>query len=230
MSRKGCGFDSHLGHHAGVAELVYALVLGTSAARLEGSSPSSSTNMKKLIMYLGVWLVFSTSVLTFLIQDNLLQLTAVKMLWCLIIFWVFLCGSIIYFSRNLFWKYYLKITWPFWIKFTTFATLFFLIEEAIATAINYYFYPITKGMVMLTASTNYLEVIMKHSVFVFIPIFIIFSIFIKSFKLNPTKSFLYFGIVGTLAEISIGGLTSLLQFAMWIFVYGLIVYLPSRVD
>ncbi|KKT24804.1 MAG: hypothetical protein UW07_C0008G0026, partial [Candidatus Nomurabacteria bacterium GW2011_GWF2_43_8] len=28
---------------AGVAELVYALVLGTSAARLEGSSPSSST-------------------------------------------------------------------------------------------------------------------------------------------------------------------------------------------
>ena len=29
--------------HAGVAELVYALVLGTSAARLEGSSPSSST-------------------------------------------------------------------------------------------------------------------------------------------------------------------------------------------
>ena len=30
-------------NHAGVAELVYALVLGTSAARLEGSSPSSST-------------------------------------------------------------------------------------------------------------------------------------------------------------------------------------------
>ena len=31
---------------AGVAELVYALVLGTSAARLEGSSPSSSTEKK----------------------------------------------------------------------------------------------------------------------------------------------------------------------------------------
>ncbi len=32
---------------AGVAELVYALVLGTSAARLEGSSPSSSTKIKE---------------------------------------------------------------------------------------------------------------------------------------------------------------------------------------
>ena|GEM_PF-6397701 len=30
-------------HNAGVAELVYALVLGTNVARLEGSSPSSST-------------------------------------------------------------------------------------------------------------------------------------------------------------------------------------------
>jgi hypothetical protein len=56
-----CGFESHPGHHAlknivlygiiivwcetkaGVAELVYALVLGTSAARLKGSSPFSST-------------------------------------------------------------------------------------------------------------------------------------------------------------------------------------------
>ena len=45
VSRKGCGFDSHLGHNAGVAELVYALVLGTSVARLEGSSPSSSTKI-----------------------------------------------------------------------------------------------------------------------------------------------------------------------------------------
>ena len=78
MSRKGCGFDSHSGHLASiaqlveqiplkdkvggsippgrtlarfnlvkilavVAELVYALVLGTSVARLEGSSPSHGT-------------------------------------------------------------------------------------------------------------------------------------------------------------------------------------------
>ncbi|KKR69619.1 MAG: hypothetical protein UU10_C0009G0001, partial [Parcubacteria group bacterium GW2011_GWF1_40_6] len=81
-----------------------------------------------------------------------------------------------------------------------------------------------------TASTNYWEVVSQHSVVAFIPIFIIFSIFIKFFKLSPQKSFLYFGIIGTLTEVSIGGLTSLLQFAMWILVYGLIVYLPSRVD
>ena len=83
---------------------------------------------------------------------------------------------------------------------------------------------------MLTASTNYWEVISQHSVVIFIPILVIFSLFIKFFKLNPQKSFLYFGIIGTLAEISIGGVMSLLEFAMWIFVYGLMVYLPSRVD
>jgi len=186
--------------------------------------------MKKLIMWLGVWLVLSTSVLTFFVRDDLLKLTAVKMLWCLIIFWIFLGGSLIYLFRNLFWRYYLKITWPFWIKFTVFATIFFLIEEFIAVSINNYFYPITKGAVMLTASTNYWEVVSQHSVVVFVPIFIIFSLFIKFFKLSPQKSFLCFGIIGTLAEVSIGGLTSLLQFAMWILVYGLIVYLPSRVD
>ena len=186
--------------------------------------------MRKLIIWLGVWLVFSTSVLTFLVRDNMLQLTAVKMLWCLIIFWVFVCGSLIYLFRNLFWKYYLKISWPFSIRFTVFATIFFLIEEFMAVSINNYFYPVTKGVVMLTASTNYWEVVSQHSVVIFIPILIIFSLFIKFFKLNPQKSFLYFGIIGTLAEISIGGVMSLLEFAMWIFVYGLMVYLPSRVD
>lgn len=167
------------------------------------------------------------TLLTFLVWNDPLRLAGALMMWCLVIFWVAIGGSIIFLSRKKFWNFYSKITWPFWIKFAVFATIFALIEEGVAVAITNLFYPTTQGEIMLTASTNYLEVVTKHSVVVLLPIFIIFGFVIKHFRLTPNKAFIVFGIIGVLAEMTIGGLFSLLMFSLWIFVYGLMVYLPS---
>lgn len=183
--------------------------------------------MRKSIVVLGICLILTLSALSLLVWNNPVKFVAVKMLWSLTVLWVFLGGSLMYLLRNIFVKFYSKIKWPFWLKFTFFATLFSLIEEAIAVSVNNYF---SGGQAILTASTDYWEVVSHHSVVILIPIFFIFSFFVKKFNFTPYKSFLYFGIIGVLAEFSIGGILSLFEFSLWIFVYGLIVYLPSHLD
>ena len=182
--------------------------------------------MKKTIFFLALCMMLVTGFLTLLVLNDPVKLISVLELWSLIFFWVFLCGSLMYFLRNTFTKYYSRIRLPIWIKFTVFSTTFALIEEAIAVSINNYFYQ--SGVHGLTASTNYWEVISKHSIIALLPVFLIFSFYIQKFKPSPYKAFLYFGVIGTLAETTIGGFLSLLQFGMWIFVYGLMIYLPAH--
>jgi hypothetical protein len=104
---------------------------------------------------------------------------------------------------------------------------FALLEEAVAVGINNFYYPVTQGVGMLTASTNYWEVVSRHSVIAFLPLFVIFGIYVGKFRPTHSKVFLGFGIAGVLAEATIGGMLSILQAGMWILVYGLMVYLPA---
>src|SRR5262249_48111561 len=75
--------------------------------------------------------------------------------------------------------------------------------------------------------TNYFDVIALHSVVVFVPMFVGWAMMLWRYDFSPFGVFLLFGLTGTLAEMSFGGAQQALQFAMWIFVYGLMVYLPS---
>ncbi len=76
-----------------------------------------------------------------------------------------------------------------------------------------------------TASTNYFKVVCFHSVVVFIPMFVAWALMLRRWNFTPLKVLLLFGITGSIAEAGINP-TSLIG-GFWVFVYGLMVYLPA---
>lgn len=84
------------------------------------------------------------------------------------------------------------------------------------------------GEAYITASANWLDVVLFHSVVVFVPDFIALAWVLGRRDLSPFAVFIAFGIVGTLGEaIFAGRIDALIGFPMWMFVYGLMVWLPA---
>ena len=82
------------------------------------------------------------------------------------------------------------------------------------------------GQAYITASTNYLDVVALHSVVIFVPFFVGWALILSRYDFSPFAVFVLFGLTGTLAEMSFG-FQHLLEFGLWMFVYGLMVYLPA---
>jgi hypothetical protein len=72
-----------------------------------------------------------------------------------------------------------------------------------------------------------LDVVGLHSVVVFIPMFVGWALLLRRVDFSPGVVFLLFGLTGTLAEAGFGGPQAFAEIAMWVFVYGLMVYLPA---
>lgn len=182
------------------------------------------------IALLSALLLSTLLFLDFTDKDDPVIHVAVDMLWFLALGWVLICGSIMYLLQDKFYALYVKIKWPFWLKFTVFALLFSMVEEAVAVTINNVLSPRSGGIAKLTVSTDYLEVVTQHSIVALLPLFIIFGLLIPKFKLTQFQTFLLFGLVGVLAEYTVTGGIALVLFSLWIFVYGLMVYLPARYE
>ncbi len=60
----------------------------------------------------------------------------------------------------------------------------------------------------------------------FIPLFVGWAVILSRYDFSPFAVFLVFGLTRTLAETTFGP-QHLLEFGLWIFVYGLMVYLPA---
>ncbi len=84
------------------------------------------------------------------------------------------------------------------------------------------------GDAYITASANYWDVVLGHSVIIFVPMFIAWAWLLGRYRFTPNQVFLLFGLTGTLAEASYGP-QHLLEIGMWMFVYGLMVYLPAYI-
>lgn len=147
----------------------------------------------------------------------------------LILLWVALGGSLMYWQRDRIRQVVQSLPFDWRIKFVLFATLLALIEEAITTSLTNLapLFGVPVGAAYITASANYLDVVCLHSVVVFVPMFIAWAWLLSRYAFSPNAVFLLFGLTGVLAEMSIGGALALVQFAMWVFVYGLMVYLPA---
>src|SRR6185369_579751 len=119
-----------------------------------------------------------------------------------------------------------RLNWR--LKFIITATALALVEEAITTTMTNLapVFGVKIGEAYITASTSYLDVVALHSVVVFIPMFVGWSFLIGRYNFSPFSVFLLFGLTGTLAEMSFGPQHAL-EFGMWIFVYGLMVFLPA---
>jgi hypothetical protein len=183
------------------------------------------------IILLASWLIITTiflSIVAIFLLDQPAVLAALGMLLGLITLWVFLGGGIMYKLRDRIKGIVssIKIDWR--IMFILFATFLALVEEAITTTMTNLapFFGVRIGEAYITASANYLDVILFHSVVVFVPMFIAWAWLLSRYDFSPFKVFLLFGITGTLAEAA-AGLHHLSQFGLWIFVYGLMVYLPA---
>jgi len=178
---------------------------------------------------LAIWLAISSAAVTAITWQNHKIRAVVGMAWGLIVLWVFVCGSLMHRFRRPICAAVSRVRWDWRLKFILFCTVLAMTEEAITTSMTNLapLFGVKVGEAYITASTNYFDVIALHSVVVFVPMFVGWAIMLWRYDFSPFAVFLLFGLTGTLAEMSFGGAQQAFQFAMWIFVYGLMVYLPS---
>lgn len=185
--------------------------------------------------------IFGCLALALVLQSGFLFLVAkntndahayaiVGMAWGLILIWVCCGGFLMYRFRDRVRAFVHTTALPWQLVFVGFATLLALVEEAITVTLTNLapLFGAARGVVGITASTNYIDVIFFHSVIVFIPLFIGWAVILSKYAFKPFSVFVLFGIMGVIAEMSlVGPQVALIGSAQWIFVYGLMVYLPA---
>ncbi|MBN1851887.1 MAG: hypothetical protein JW829_04155 [Pirellulales bacterium] len=171
-----------------------------------------------LVMFLNLIILSSDSV-----RDRAIFLMADGM----ILLWVIIGGSFTPILHGRLVPKLSQISMDWRVRFVLFCTIMALIEEAITTTMTNLapLFGTTPEKAHITASTNYFIVVCFHSVVVFVPMFIAWAWMLSRWDFSPLKVLLLFGITGSLAEASINP-TSLIG-GFWVFVYGLMVYLPA---
>ncbi len=169
------------------------------------------------------------SLLTIAFREDPTGRAILGMTWGIIFLWVGIAGGLMHRYRVHLAAVINRFPGPPQVQFVTAATILALLEEAVTTSMSNLgpLFGVERGEVMVTASTNYFEVVFGHSVIVFVPMFIVWSWLISRYDIRPSQALLLFGITGTLAETVSFGPQMLLGFGFWVFVYGLMVYLPA---
>ena len=104
-----------------------------------------------------------------------------------------------------------------------------LVEEAITTAMTNCapLFGAEIGDVYITASANYFDVVLFHSVVVFLPQFAALGWMLGKFDIPPFAAFVCYGLTGFMNEALFSG-PNLLLLPQWILLYGLLTYLPAH--
>ena len=153
-----------------------------------------------------------------------------RMLTGLIIIWIFIGGAVMYRFRDRVRDYVRSLPFDWRVKFVVFAVLLACLEEVVTVTMTNLapVFGSTTQLAHITASTNYFDVIIFHSVIVFVPYFIAMAWLLSRYDFKPFSLFLAFGLVGTVSEaIFAGNFGAFVMFPVWAFVYGLMVYLPA---
>lgn len=140
--------------------------------------------------------------------------------------WNVIGGSVMYLARDPVRELVNKSPLSRGATFVLFATLLALLEEAVTTTLTNLAPVFGNTQGFITASRNYLEVVVWHSVIIIAPMFGVWAWLLARFRFRPGWVFLLFGFNGVLAELLIGG-PALLMAPFWIFVYGLMIFLPA---
>jgi len=154
----------------------------------------------------------------------------IGMAWGLIGFWIVGCGFIMWRWRSLWCRLAALVRLPWFIKFILGCILLAMLEEAVTTAMTNCapLFGVKVGQAYITASANYFDVILRHSVVVFVPMFVGWAVLLKYWRFSPFEVFLLWGITGTLLEFDYSGYQGLPNFPFWILVYGPMVWLPAH--
>jgi hypothetical protein len=147
----------------------------------------------------------------------------------LVLFWILLGGTLMWTQRNRVRIFITGLRLPPSLTFILFCTLLALTEEAVTVSMTNLapLFGVPLGAAYITASANYFDVVGLHSVVVFVPMFICWAWMLSRWDFRPAEVFLLFGLTGFLAEAQFAGTFNLAQAPFWIFVYGLMVWLPA---
>jgi hypothetical protein len=182
-------------------------------------------------MALAAWLVLSTTFVAVVVSigGGPNSRAVIGMGVGLVVLWIGLAGSLMYLARDRVRALVMRLRFDWRIRFVLMATLLALVEEAVTTAMTNLapLFGVPIGAAYITASANYLDVVALHSVVVFVPMFMAWAVLLQRVQFRPEVVFLLFGLTGTLAEAGFGGTQAFAEIAMWVFVYGLMVYLPA---
>jgi hypothetical protein len=184
-----------------------------------------------IIIATGIWLAITTCLLLVIALIGVAPNTRAVLLMGsgLVLIWVLIGGGLMRVFRDPIARVVRRIGLDWRVKFVLFATLLAMTEELVTTGMTNAapLFGVPVGAAYITASANYFDVIALHSVVVFIPMFIAWAVLLRYIDFHPNDVFLLFGLTGILAEASFGGGQAFAEFAPWIFVYGLMVYLPA---
>ncbi len=145
----------------------------------------------------------------------------------LILLWIVVGGSLTSILRKRLAPRLAAVPIGWRLRFVLFSTSMALIEEVITTGMTN-LAPVlgtTPEEAHITASTNYFVVVLFSSVVIFVPMFVAWAWMLSRWSFSPINVFLLFGITGSLGEGSINPIS--LFGGFWVFVYGLMVYLPA---
>jgi hypothetical protein len=191
-----------------------------------------SKSVHLFLSVIAAWGILSTTVVAAFVfshEANPDNRAILKMGITLILLWCALGGAIMYLLRDCFVGWARRIPRGWRTRFVLLCIAFALPEEAVTTSLTN-LAPLFGGVTdaaRITASKNYLEVVLRHSVVALVPLFICWAWLLSRYDFRPAEVLLLFGLNGTLAETITFGPQNLIQVGMWVWVYGLMAYLPA---
>lgn len=185
----------------------------------------------RIIQFLGILGLLFIALLTIEVRQSgdAVSRAINGMTWGLILLWIVLGGLLTLRFRNAIRQRILKIDLNWRVKFVLMAVGLALIEEAITTGMTNLapLFGMRFGEAYITASANYFDVVLFHSVIIFVPMFIAWAWLLGRYDFSPSAVFLLFGLTGLLGEIISFGPDNLFNIGFWTYVYGLMIYLPA---
>jgi hypothetical protein len=182
-----------------------------------------------MLIAIGIYSAILVSFLNLVIlnSDNVKDRAIFLMADGMILLWIIVGGSLTPMLRRRLVPKLAAIPIDWRLRFVLLCTAMALIEEVITTTMTNLapLFGSTPEEAHITASTNYFHVVLCHSVVLFVFMFVVWAWMLSRWDFSPLKVLLLFGITGSLAEATINP-TSLIG-GFWVFVYGLMVYLPA---
>ncbi|HVN26689.1 MAG TPA: hypothetical protein VMT99_03500 [Candidatus Paceibacterota bacterium] len=147
----------------------------------------------------------------------------------LILFWNVIGGYIQWKIRDRVKAAWQAVRLDWRLKFGILATIMALLEEMVTVTMTNlsFLFGTTPAVAHITVSTNYLDVVLTNSVVLFVPMFFIWALILSRYDFSPNAVLLLWGTTGTLMEAGYGGANQVIGIGMWMFVYGLMIYLPA---
>ncbi|HIJ73062.1 MAG TPA: hypothetical protein HPP83_03065 [Candidatus Hydrogenedentes bacterium] len=194
--------------------------------------PRKDTVARRLLQILAVYGLLAVAVvgvIAFAAEKDPDKRAIVGMGIGLIVIWCILGGVAMRLIRGRFvgWIGHLGGGWR--LRFVLLCIAMAMLEEAVTTSLTNAapLLGAATEAARITSSTNYIEVI-SGSVVAFIPWFICWAWLLNRYDFNPLEVMLLFGLTGTAAESITFGVKNIAGVGMWVFVYGLMVYLPAH--